>query len=173
MQQGHCPYKISGSLSPPPQSQLTITSLNSFFDVQLRMSCWSMQMNVFFIRPMLDHCLAMSVHIHNLCMMSPHYLLCSCQCSCWDWTDVTMAIIGATFTWPLLANVELNCWIYKSCHMDLLQLLHRIVKVVTCIFRPLPKCSKRNAKDNSKSSNHLLSEHFQCADIYKHVLQLQ
>ena len=100
--------------------------------------------------------------------MSPHNLLCFCQCSCWDWTDVTMAIIGA-FTWPLLANVELNCWIYISCYRDLLKLLHRLVKLVTSIFRPMPKCSKRNAKDNNRSSNHLLSEHFQCVDIYKHV----
>ena len=107
-----------------------------------------MQKKVLFIRPMFGHCLALS--LHNLCMMSPHNLLCSCQCSCWDWTDVTLAIIGARFTWPLLANVELNCWIYKSCYRGLLKLLHGFVKVFTCLCRPLPKCSKRNAKDNSR-----------------------
>ena len=126
-----------------------------------------MQKKVLFIRPMFGHCLALS--LHNLCMMSPHNLLCSCQCSCWDWTDVTLAIIGAKITWPLLAYVELNCWIYNSCYRDLLKVLHRFVKVVACIFRPLPKCSKRIAKDNSKSPDHQLPEHFRCVDICKYV----
>ena len=174
MQQRHCPNKNSGSLRPPTQSQLTISSLNSLFDVQLRRSLWSMQKKVLFIRPLFGHCLALS--LHNLCIMSPHNLLCSCQCSGWDWTDVTLAIIGARFTWPLLANVELNCWIYKSCYRGLLKLLHGFVKVVTCICRPLPKFQNEMQKTTVENSNHLLSEHFQCVDIYKHdhcSLQLQ
>ena len=30
----------------------------------------------------------------------------------------------------------------KSCYMDLLKLLHRLVKIVLCISRPLPNKTK-------------------------------
>jgi len=36
-----------------------------------------------------------------------------------------------------LNYVEMNCWVYQSCYIDLLNLTHVFVKVVTCISRPL------------------------------------
>ena len=38
--------------------------------------------------------------------------------------------------------VKTDTWISPSCFMDMLKLLQGFVKVVLCIFRPLPRTAK-------------------------------
>ena len=94
-----------------------------------------MQKKVLFIRPMFGHCLALS--LHNLCIMSPHNLLCSCQCSCWDWTDVTLAIIhkGSDWAWALF-------WALKKT-LKRVKPLKKGLSRVNLLFWALKKVLKR------------------------------